>query len=58
MTAEPNLVQLKPAELGPLVFMAELEPLPLADPTAAARFLGIGRHTLACYRSLGDGPAY
>lgn len=42
----------------PIIFGKEVEPLPLLNPTAAARFLKVRRHTLACYRSLGTGPAY
>jgi hypothetical protein len=41
-----------------VVFGIAVDPLPLIDPSAAARFLGLKRHTLACYRSLGEGPAY
>lgn len=40
------------------LFGTEADPLPLLDPTAAARFLGVARHSLACYRNLGSGPAY
>ena len=40
------------------MFLDEVEPLPLLDPTAAARLLKVKRHTLACYRSLGTGPTY
>jgi len=41
-----------------IVFGVSVDPLPLVDPTVAARRLGLKRHTLACYRNLGDGPAY
>lgn len=41
-----------------ILFLDSIEPLPLLDPTAAAQLLGLGRHTLACYRSRGAGPAY
>lgn len=58
MTAEPDALRLVPATLGPLRFLANLAPLPLVDPTEAARCLDIERHSLACYRSLGEGPAY
>jgi hypothetical protein len=58
MTAEPSLQCLSPRALGPLTFLADLDPLPLVEPTEAARFLGIERHSLACYRSLDDGPPY
>ena len=47
-----------PAAPGRLTFLREVEPLPLADPKNAARFLRIERHTLACYRSLAKGPPY
>jgi len=43
---------------GGIVFGASVDPLPLVDPTVAAVRLGLKRHTLACYRNLGDGPAY
>jgi len=43
---------------GGIVFGASVDPLPLIDPTVAATRLGLKRHTLACYRNLGDGPAY
>ncbi len=42
----------------PLLFSASVLPLPFVDPTAAAQRLGIARHSLACYRSLGIGPAW
>lgn len=58
MTAEPNRLIVLPRDLGPLIFVADLEPLPLVDPTEAAAILGIARHTLACYRHLGDGPPF
>lgn len=41
-----------------VMFVKEVEQLPLLDPTAAARLLKVQRHTLACYRSLDTGPAY
>jgi hypothetical protein len=40
------------------LFGLEADPLPLVDPTAAAKFLGVARHSLACYRNCGGGPAY
>lgn len=43
---------------GGIVFGMTVEPLPLIDPTAAATLVGLKRHTLACYRNLGDGPPY
>lgn len=58
MTAEVDRLLLSPAALGRLSFLADLQPLPLVDPTQAAEFLGVRRHTLACYRSLGEGPPY
>lgn len=58
MTAEPNRLALVPRELGRLTFVRDLEPLPLIDPTEAAQFLDVERHTLACYRSLGEGPPF
>ncbi len=42
----------------PFLFVETIEPLPLVDPSIAAQFLDVRRHTLACYRNLGDGPAY
>lgn len=47
-----------PGGMGPLTLLADLAPLPLVDPTKAARFLSVERHSLACYRSLGEGPPY
>jgi hypothetical protein len=44
--------------LGQLLFAATVEPLPFVDPTIAAERLGLERHSLACYRSLGIGPAW
>jgi len=41
-----------------VLFVDAVEPLRLLDPTAAARLLKLKRHTLACYRNLGEGPAY
>ena len=41
-----------------IVFGTTVEPLPLIDPTVAAALVGLKRHTLACYRNLGDGPPY
>jgi hypothetical protein len=51
MTAEPG-------GAPRIMFVRSLEPLPLIDPTAAARMLNLRRHTLACYRCLEEGPAY
>lgn len=48
----------KPDELARAVFVKEVEPMLLVDPTAAANFLTITRHTLACYRSSSGGPPY
>lgn len=58
MTAKPEPTALTPGMLGPMTFLAELAPLPLVNPTEAARFLDVERHSLACYRSLGEGPPY
>ena len=58
MTAEPGLLTSSPAASGRVRFLATLDPLPLLDPTEAAHFLGLRRHSLACYRSLGSGPPY
>jgi hypothetical protein len=58
MTADPDQLLLPPAALGRIEFLNDLDPLPLIDPTEAARYLGVRRHTLACYRSLGEGPPY
>jgi hypothetical protein len=41
-----------------VLFVDAVEPLRLIDPTAAARLLNLRRHTLACYRNLGEGPVY
>jgi hypothetical protein len=41
-----------------IVFGLTVDPLPLIDPTLAAAHLGLKRHTLACYRNLGEGPTY
>ncbi|GAA4814104.1 hypothetical protein GCM10023232_06970 [Sphingosinicella ginsenosidimutans] len=56
MTAEPDRMTLPPG--ARLIFVEALDSLPLADPTEAARFLKVRRHTLACYRNLGSGPPY
>lgn len=54
MTGEPVLSH----RHGALVFVDTVKPLPLVDPTTAARYLKVKRHTLACYRNLGQGPRY
>lgn len=41
-----------------VVFGVAVDPLPLIDPTSAAKLLGLKRHTLACYRHIGQGPRY
>lgn len=56
MTAEPD--RIVPGAAARLVFLEALKPLPLVDPTEAARLLKVKRHTLACYRDRGSGPAY
>lgn len=56
MTAEPDRMTLPPG--ARIVFLDALAPLPLADPTQAARFLNVRRHTLACYRDLSTGPVH
>ena len=48
----------EPSRQTHIVFVDSVDPLPLLDPTAAAEFLKVRRHTLACYRHLGEGPAY
>lgn len=58
MTFEPNRLTQIPRDRGPLTFIADLDPLPLVGPTEAAKLVDVARHTLACYRHLGDGPAY
>lgn len=58
MTPELNRLTVLPRELGQLMFITDLDPLPLIGPTEAAQLLNLARHTLACYRHLGDGPAY
>ena len=45
-------------ELSRALFVEEVEPMLLVGPTAAAEFLTITRHTLACYRCSGGGPPY
>jgi hypothetical protein len=45
-------------ELSAWLFGVETAPLPLLDPTAAAKVLGVARHSLACYRNRGSGPTY
>jgi hypothetical protein len=39
-------------------FVKEAGPIRFVDTEAAARYLALETHTLECYRSLGDGPAY
>jgi hypothetical protein len=39
-------------------FVKEAGPIRFVDTEAAARYLALEAHTLECYRSLGDGPAY
>lgn len=46
------------AKLRRICFVEAPDPLLLIDPTDAARFLKVKRHTLACYRSLDQGPPY
>ncbi len=58
MTAEAPVMRLVRDGFARIRFLGTLDPLPLVDPTEAARFLNVRRHTLACYRSLGDGPTY
>jgi hypothetical protein len=48
----------EPSQQTRILFVDAVDPLPLLDPTVAARFLKVRRHTLACYRHLGEGPAY
>ena len=58
MTAEPDQMQFDRSAYSRITFLPTLEPLPLVDPTEAARFLNVRRHTLACYRNLDQGPVY
>lgn len=58
MTADPGTMRFVPGTFARIRFLNTLDPLPLVDPTDAARFLNVKRHTLACYRSLGEGPCY
>lgn len=47
------------ASRSPIIsFATDITPLPLIGPLAAAKRLQIAPHSLACYRSLGRGPAY
>jgi hypothetical protein len=39
-------------------FVNDAGPVRFVDTEAAARYLALEAHTLECYRSLGDGPAY
>lgn len=56
MIAEPD--RIVPPAGARMMFLDTLQPLPLIDPTEAARFLGFKPHTLACYRNQGGGPAH
>ena len=40
------------------VFSQDAGPIRFVDTEAAARYLSLEAHTLECYRSLGDGPAF
>ncbi|WP_395697802.1 helix-turn-helix transcriptional regulator [Methylocella sp.] len=44
--------------LGRAEFVADVGPIRFVDTETAARYLALSAHTLECYRSLGDGPAY
>lgn len=39
-------------------FVKEAGPIRFVDTESAARHLALEAHTLECYRSLGEGPAY
>lgn len=39
-------------------FVDDAGPIRFVDTEAAARYLALEAHTLECYRSRGDGPAY
>ncbi|MFZ2869102.1 helix-turn-helix domain-containing protein [Zavarzinia sp.] len=41
-----------------IVFSRDAGPIRFVDTEAAARYLSLEAHTLECYRSLGDGPAF
>ena len=58
MTARPVRPGLITGVGARLLFVDTLEPLPLLDPTGAAKMLQVKRHTLACYRNLGVGPPF
>jgi hypothetical protein len=58
MTGKNAPLRMSPGSLGPLTFLSDVEPLPLVDPTGAAQFLNLERHSLACYRSLDVGPPF
>jgi len=47
-----------PEILERAVFVKEAGPARFVDTMAAARYLALDPHTLECYRSRGDGPAY
>jgi hypothetical protein len=40
------------------VFVKDAGPIRFVDTEAAARYLALEGHTLACYRSLGGGPIF
>lgn len=58
MADGPDRRYLTSDQLHGAILLNDLKPLRLVTPTVAAKYLTITRHSLACYRNLGGGPAY
>ncbi|EQB15958.1 helix-turn-helix domain-containing protein [Sphingobium lactosutens] len=58
MAEGPDRRFLTPDQLNGAIHLNDVKPLRLITPTLAAKYLTITRHSLACYRNLGGGPAY
>lgn len=54
----PDRRYLTSDQLNGAISLNDVQPLRLVTPTLAAKYLTITRHSLACYRNLGGGPAY
>ncbi|PZU06337.1 DNA-binding protein [Sphingomonas sp.] len=54
----PDRRYLTSDQLHGAIHLNDVKPLRLVTPTIAAKYLTITRHSLACYRNLGGGPAY